>query len=212
MRRLDNIPQVDYTILVHLWNIKSRETKGVVVILKHGILGLLNYHPMTGYEIMLVFRDSLRFFWSAQTSQIYRELQTLETKGWVGKTPVPQQSKPDKNIYAITPEGHDELLRWLSDGMPELSSRSHILMKVFFLGERGPEENIRYFEALKEYCGALLESLDMAQGNIGQYRALIDDRGRAAYWEMTVDFGRRNMKMYMDWTQSCIDRLKGEQA
>ncbi len=55
-------------------------------MLKHGILGLLNYHPMTGYEIMLVFRDSLRFFWSAQTSQIYRELQTLEAKGWVGKT------------------------------------------------------------------------------------------------------------------------------
>ncbi len=49
-------------------------------MLKHGILGLLNYHDMTGYEIMEVFRDSLRFFWSAQTSQIYRELQTLEKK------------------------------------------------------------------------------------------------------------------------------------
>ncbi len=80
-------------------------------MLKHGILGLLNYHQLTGYEIMTVFRDSLHFFWSAQTSQIYRELQTLEAKGWVSKTPVPQQSKPDKNVYAITPEGHEELLR-----------------------------------------------------------------------------------------------------
>ena len=43
-------------------------------MLKHGILGLLNYHSLTGYEIMEVFRDSLNFFWSAQTSQIYREL------------------------------------------------------------------------------------------------------------------------------------------
>ncbi len=179
-------------------------------ILKHGILGLLNYHPMTGYEIMLVFRDSLRFFWSAQTSQIYRELQTLEARGWVGKTPVPQQSKPDKNIYAITPEGHDELLRWLSDGTPELGSRSGILMKVFFLGERSPEENIRYFKGLKEYCGIFLESLDAAQEHIGQYRDLIDNRGRTAYWEMTVDFGRRNMKTYIEWAQSCIDRLEAE--
>ncbi len=181
-------------------------------MLKHGILGLLNYHPMTGYEIMLAFRDSLRFFWSAQTSQIYRELQTLEAKGWVGKTPVSQQSKPDKNIYAITPEGYDELLRWLSDGTPELNSRSHILMKVFFLGERSPEENIRYFEGLKEYCGVILESLDMAQENVGQYRNLIDDRGRTVYWEMTIDFGCRNMRMYMDWAQNCIDRLKEEQG
>ncbi len=179
-------------------------------MLKHGILGLLNYHPMTGYEIMLVFRDSLRFFWNAQTSQIYRELQMLETKGWVDKNPVPQQGKPDKNIYVITPKGHDELLRWLSDGTPELSSRSRILMKVFFLGERSPEENIRYFEGLKEYCAVLLQSLDMAQEHIAQYRDLIDDRGRTAYWEMTVDFGRRNMKMYMDWAQSCIDKLKAD--
>ncbi len=181
-------------------------------MLKHGILGLLNYRPMTGYEIMLVFRDSLRFFWNAQTSQIYRELQTLELKGWVGKTPVPQQSKPDKNIYVITPEGYDELLRWLSDGTPELNPRSHILMKVFFLGERSPGENIRYFEGLKEYCAVLLQSLDMAQENIGQYRGLIDDRGRTAYWEMTIDFGRRNMRMYMDWAQNCINRLKEEKA
>lgn len=180
-------------------------------MLKHGILGLLNYHSMTGYEIMLVFRDSLGFFWSAQTSQIYRELQTLETKGWVGKKTVPQQSKPDKNIYTITSEGRDELLHWLSDGKPELNSRSNILMKVFFLGERSREENIRYFEGLKEYCGIFLRSLDAAQEHIGQYRNLIDDRGQAAYWEMTIDFGRRNMRMYMEWAQSCIDRLKENQ-
>jgi len=179
-------------------------------MLKHGILGLLNYHPMTGYEIMVVFRDSLRFFWCAQTSQIYRELQTLEVKGWVGKTPVPQQGKPDKNVYDITPEGREELLRWLSDGEPALDSRSQILMKVFFLGERSREENIRYFEGLKEYCGIFLQSLDMAREHIGQYRGLIDEPDKAAYWEMTVDFGCRNMKMYMDWAQSCIDRLKGD--
>ncbi len=180
-------------------------------MLKHGILGLLNYHPMTGYEIMLVFRDSLRFFWIAQTSQIYRELQTLEAKGWVDKTLVPQQSKPDKNIYAITSEGRDELLRWLSDRELELSSRSNILMKVFFLGERSREENIHYFEGLKECCAILLQSLDMAQEHIDEYRHLIDNHDRAAYWEMTVDFGHRNMRMYMEWAQSCIDQLKGEQ-
>jgi len=179
-------------------------------MLKHGILGLLNYHPMTGYEIMLVFRDSLHFFWSAQTSQIYRELQTLETKGWVDKTPVPQQGKPDKNIYHITLKGQEELLCWLSNGELAMDSRSQILMKVFFLGERSREENLRYFEGLKEYCSIFLQSLDRAQECIGQYRDLINDPDKAVYWEMTLDFGRRNMKMYMDWTQSCIDRLKGE--
>jgi len=49
-----------------------------------------------------------------------------------------------------------------------------------------------------------------AQEHIDQYRPLIDDPDRAIYWEMTVDYGCRNMRMYIDWAQSCIDRLRGE--
>lgn len=179
-------------------------------MLKHGILGLLNYQDMTGYEIMEVFRDSLHFFWSAQTSQIYRELQTLEAKKWVGKTTVPQQGKPDKNIYAITAEGREELLRWLSDGNMGFSSRNAVLMKVFFLGERSREENIRYFEGFMEYCGIFLRSLDAAEEHINEYCVILDDPDKALYWGMTVDYGRSAMQMEIDWAQRCIERLKGE--
>ncbi len=179
-------------------------------MLKHGILGLLNYHDMTGYEIMEVFRDSLHFFWSAQTSQIYRELQALEAKGWVSKTTVSQQGKPDKNVYTITKEGCEELLRWLSNG--DLGQRSHnaILMKVFFLGERSREDNIRYFEGFREYCEMFFRSLDAAEKHIKKYCVVLDNPDKALYWEMTVDYGRRIMQMESDWAQSCIDRLKGE--
>ncbi len=177
-------------------------------MLKHGILGLLNYHDMTGYEIMETFRDSLRFFWSAQTSQIYRELQTLDKKGWVGKTFVPQQGKPDKNIYSITVEGRHELLRWLSDGNLGVNSRTPILMKVFFLGERSREENIRYFQSLKSYCEMFLKSLEPVPKYIEAYSGYLDDKDKALYWEMTVEYGRRNMQMCMEWAQSCIDRLE----
>lgn len=179
-------------------------------MLKHGILGLLNYHEMTGYEIMVVFRDSLHFFWSAQTSQIYRELQTLEGKGWAAKTQVPQQSKPDKNVYAITAEGREELLRWLSDGELIPNTRNAILMKVFFLGEHSREENIRYFEDFKEYCGIFFQGLDAAEAHVKEYSVVLDDPGKALYWEMTIDYGRRVTQMGMDWAQSCIERLKGE--
>lgn len=186
------------------------DRRGENAVLKHGILGLLNYHQMTGYEIMLVFRDSLHFFWSAQTSQIYRELQTLEAKGWVSKTAVEQQGKPDKNIYTITAEGREELLSWLSGEEVDHGFRNAILMKVFFLGERSPAENIRYFESIVEYYGIVLQGLDEAQKHIEEYRSVVDDAEKALYWEMTLDYGRRNMQLYIDWAQNCIERLKGE--
>ena len=104
-------------------------------MLKHGILGLLNYGDKTGYEIMTVFRDSLNHFWTAQTSQIYRELQTMEKNGWISQRHVEQAGKPDKNVFSITAEGRAELLRWLrADNLPR-SVRDPFLMKTFFRGE-----------------------------------------------------------------------------
>jgi len=177
-------------------------------MLKHGILGLINYREMTGYEIMQAFRDSLNFFWKAQTSQIYRELQTLEKKKWVEKTFVPQQGKPDKNMYSITEDGRRELLRWLLDGDLGLNSRNPALMKVFFMGEQSRENNIRYFEELKTCCRRFLENLESVPKQIEAYSVYLDDKEKSLYWEMTVEYRRRNMQMYMEWAQNCIDRLK----
>lgn len=178
-------------------------------MLKHGILGLLNYCDMTGYEIMEVFRDSLNFFWKAQTSQIYRELQGLEKQNWVSKTPVPQEGKPDKNVFAITQAGKQELLRWLEDSGPDLSPRKPILMKVFFMGERSREENIDYFKRFKKDCEQFLKSLEPVPQYIEAYSDQIDEKEKSIYWQMTVEYGRRNMQMEIDWAQSCIERLEG---
>ena len=177
-------------------------------MLKHGILGLLNYQSMTGYEINTVFRDSLCYFWNARTSQIYRELQTLEQKEWVTKTCVPQQGKPDKNIFTITKAGREELLRWLSEDSPDMAQRIPILMKVFFMGERNREENIRYFKNLKACCELFLHSLEAVPKHIEDYSNYLDNREKAQYWHMTVDYGRRNLRMHMEWAESCIEKLE----
>lgn len=178
-------------------------------MLKHGILGLLNYQEMTGYEIMEVFRDSLNYFWDAKTSQIYRELHGLEQREWVGKTFVPQSGKPDKNIYSITDSGRAELLRWLADDDLGLRSKAPVLMKVFFLGERDVDENIRYFKRLMERCELFLKSLEAVPQHIDTYSDLIGREDKALYWQMTVEYGRRNIQMQIAWAKDCIRRLEG---
>lgn len=101
-------------------------------MLKHGILGLLNYGNMTGYEIREIFNKSLNFFWQAQSSQIYRELHTLEKNGWITMTTVEQSDKPNKNICSITESGKVELLRWLCSENAGMEIRLPLLMQVFF--------------------------------------------------------------------------------
>lgn len=184
-------------------------------MLKHGILGLLNYRDMTGYEIMEVFRDSLNYFWDAKTSQIYRELGALEQRTWVAKTVVPQRGRPDKNVYAITPPGREELLRWLGDGDPGFRVKSPLLMKVFFLGERSGEDNIRYFEDVIQRCELFLNALDAVPRAIEAYGGLIgQDRPgeKSRYWEMTLDYGRRSARTQIEWARDCIRILEEKES
>ena len=53
-----------------------------------------------------------------------------------------------------------------------------------------------------------LEGLSDVPASIDFYKEYIDDKDKALYWEMTVEYGRRNMQMYIEWAQSCIDRLE----
>ena len=118
-------------------------------MLKHGILGLIGYGDKTGYEILAVFRDSLNYFWSAQTSQIYRELHWLEEHGAVTHTVVKGDGRPDSKLYTITEDGRRELIRWLGTENG-FDTRSKLLMLTFFRGELPREENIRFFQKIAE--------------------------------------------------------------
>lgn len=183
-------------------------------MLKHGILGLLNYGEMSGYEIREVFKDSLNYFWTAQTSQIYRELEALEKNGWIRRRTVEQDGKPNKNICSITEEGRSELLRWLSESDVAMDMRSPTLMKTFFMGELPLSNSLAFFKKLNNEFRGLLDNLQAADHAIDSYQEMIPDKRNALFWQMTADFGKRYMQMYLDWLQSCIrilEKMEGEQ-
>jgi len=112
--------------------------------LKHGLLGLLKYKSETGYNLDKSFKYSLGFFWKAQTSQIYRELNKMEKDGWLDSEMIIQVGKPNKKQYAITDAGQEELNRWLHnhESMEWITLRSEFLMKLFLSGDKSLEENI----------------------------------------------------------------------
>lgn len=177
-------------------------------MLKHGILGLLNYGEMSGYEIREVFKDSLNYFWAAQTSQIYREIGVLEKKGWIEKRTVEQDGKPNKNICSITEEGKKELLRWLAEPAVDMDVRSHILMKTFFMGVLPISDSLSFFKELNQEYHVALNDLQKTNDFIASYKEMISDKRNALFWQMTSDFGRRYMQMYLDWTESCIQLME----
>nr|WP_122012707.1 PadR family transcriptional regulator [Maliibacterium massiliense] len=177
--------------------------------LKHGLLGLLHYGEMTGYELDRAFKSSLAFFWHAQTSQVYRELDAMQQRGWLTSRVVVQQEKPNKRVYALTRAGEEEFLRWLAQDHVDMRIKHAFLMQLFFSGVRPPHENIalleRYIQAHEQ---ALRDMAGVAQ-SVAHYAPETPDAARTTfYWQASADFGRRYMQMNIDWARDTIAAIR----
>ena len=49
-------------------------------MIKYILLGLLNYQPMTGYDLKQTIDHSVSHFWHAYHSQIYTQLRQMEAE------------------------------------------------------------------------------------------------------------------------------------
>lgn len=181
--------------------------------LKHGLLGLLNYGSMTGYELDKAFKASLSFFWQAKTSQIYRELDAMEGNGWLSSQRVIQSEKPNKRVYTITEDGKEELFKWLS--LPEtdisnaMSVKSAFLMRVFFAGEMSKEKSLEMLRTYREKCLESSKELGAAYGAISEYKGTVDDT-KSKYWEMSVLYGESFFGAGLNWADKAIAILEKE--
>lgn len=182
--------------------------------LKHGLLGLLNYGSMTGYELDKAFKASLSFFWQAKTSQIYRELDAMERHGWLTSQRVIQSEKPNKRVYTITEGGKEELVKWLSspesDIVDAMHVRSAFLMRVFFAGETSIQQSLEMLRRYRQKCLESSEGLRVAYDAISDYGAIVSDEKKSKYWEIVVLYGEAFFDAGLSWTDKAIAILEEE--
>ena len=148
--------------------------------LKHAILGVLNYKEMTGYDLDRAFKSPVAFFWHAQTSQIYKELNILTKNNWVTSEIIYQSDKPNKKIFSITEEGQVELRRWLGDA------------------------NIEY----ESECERILEEMNEGINMMPKMEESINRSNEAVYWGMTMTYGFMYYQNEIKWATWCIEKLK----
>ena len=199
--------------------------------LKYGLLGLLNYGKMTGYELDKAFKDSLEFFWQGQTSQIYRELTAMEKAGWLSSKIEVQTGKPNKKIYTITKQGRTEFMKWLrpqkgtatmeavvmgSVVMDEaildaLHLRSSFLMKLFFSGELKREETTAFIQNFRDECRATLDRMESVPDSIEKYGKMLKQPKATASWRMVALFGKNYYEACERWAVETLKMLSGQE-
>lgn len=158
--------------------------------LSHALLGLLASHPGTGYELRQRFAASLGNAWHASHSQIYPELGRLEERGLVE---VVGHGPRRSRTWAVTPEGREELRRWLVETEPNRDVRNEPLLRGFLVFLLEPADRavvLRRELAEAEHAGALL----------AQTAAELDGgEDAASTFRPVVDLGQRSNEALQEW-------------
>lgn len=178
----------------------AKENKTIYVI-----LGLLNHEDMTGYEIKKRIDSSLKFFWDASFGQIYPSLKILENDMMVKSKNEENQSGPERIIYSITDKGKEALRQWLLKPAEKEHVKYEVLVKLFFGSAVDVNNNINNIAVFKERNLDTLKLFEFYKLQLNQ--VLNEDKDHIFYY-LTVLFGEKIQKAYIEWAEEAIDILK----
>jgi DNA-binding PadR family transcriptional regulator len=179
--------------------------------LRHAILGFLDLEPTTGYTLKQRFDGSVRSFWSATQSQIYRELHALEGEGLVAVTSVPGDGKPDRKVYALTERGRAELRAWLEAPLEPVFLRHPLLLKLVFAADLPPA---KLDVVLERYAAGLAAVRDEYTRRLADPSifSLARSAREGAIWRLSIEHGLAWCETELAWTRKARRKLARTQG
>lgn len=132
--------------------------------LRHAILATLLEGEASGYDLSKAFDASVANFWMATPQQLYKELDTMESRGLVAARVVEQDRRPTKRLYALTDAGRAALRDFTAQPAKPTAIRDELLVKVQ-AADVGDREAVRT---------AIARRLELARTKLSRY-----DRMRA---------------------------------
>ena len=174
--------------------------------LKHAILGFLDMMPLSGYDLKKMFDSTVKFFWSATHTQIYRTLNEMSDEKLVHREIVQQTAHPNKKLYHISPEGREELERWLQEPADIPPVRHKLLVKIT-LAERLDTKKI--IALLTDYSEKLEERLLLyRRKNVGINEEYARSKREKFLWDAVLDNGIKAYHCELQWAKRTAEGLE----
>jgi len=178
--------------------------------LKHAILGFLSLSPLSGYDLKKHFDQSVRHFWPANQSQIYRTLAELDADGFVTKDVIAREDRLDMKVYHLTDAGLAELRRWLAAPQPMQETREPLLVQVFFAGQITDAELVGVLRSQLAEAEAVLAALTaIYHQQIEGFPALVAPRP-AFFSTLTLEYGLAAYAALRRWLLAAIRRVEAQ--
>lgn len=155
------------------------------------MLGFLHVGPMSGWDLEHAVQVRIGRFWNVTRSQIYRELRTLETLGYVEAGAIGARSK---RPVSITDSGRRAFADWIAREPGPENIRMPMLLTLSFGAYLDEERLVALLAA---------DRLDH-QARLEYYRGLEQLIGEQDRWALyTLWYGLAYEQSVLDW----YDRL-----
>ncbi len=176
--------------------------------LPHVLLGLLA-EPASGYDLKQEFGQSIRYFWSAELSQIYPALAKLERDGLLESSREPSPKGPSRKVYRRTAEGQKALKEWLLRGPVCRTERLDYLAQMFFLETIPPARRRKFIEDLRDDFQERLHALEAVEQYWSESDPRYPDRlpDHEKYRQMTLKLGLKRYAATVEWCEECLERM-----
>lgn len=94
---------------------------------------------MTGYELTQHFQAATGWVWSAQQSQIYPALRSMEARGLVVAEESVRGQRLKRRSYTVTEAGSAELREWLTGPIETPATKDSVCLRALFFDTLGAE-------------------------------------------------------------------------
>ncbi|MCE4049252.1 MULTISPECIES: PadR family transcriptional regulator [Bacillaceae] len=163
--------------------------------LRYALLGIIAKKPVSGYEVVNIFKEQVVYFWNSTHSQIYTELHKLENEELLQHELIIQNSSPNKKIYTITDTGKKELLDWiLHSPLKPAKIKDEFLIKAAAFDIMSKAEIIQLLDEVITREERVLSMTKEWQENFSE-KSPNTNLGSV----ITSEYGIRYAEMYLNW-------------
>lgn len=176
--------------------------------LGYAILGLLARKPRTGYEISRSMAAPIGYMWTANHSQIYPELATLEADGLVRHRVVDGPGPRDTKRYSLTARGRSALRQWVDSPLPEQPARSELMLRVRCLWLVAPDRARTFIAQVRDGHVQQLAAYRAELAAFDDEGPAVDDPGSPVFAaHATLAWGIAYEQRLVEWCDWLLERL-----
>jgi DNA-binding PadR family transcriptional regulator len=169
--------------------------------IEHALLGFLRRRPMHGYEIHQQLADPSGpgIVWRLKQSNLYAILVRLEEAGYVQAALEPQQARPPRRVFRLTPDGEQAFLSWVQSpvALPR-QIRLEFLAKLYFARQEGPQLAERLIAGQRGACRRWLQRQTSAAAAVPAGRP---------YERLVHEFRIGQIEAMLAWLETCAQAV-----